>query len=99
MSARLAVDIGGTFTDVVLETANGGAHALKVLTTTDAPERGVLEAARLRMALSAVLRCARRVAPCESAANKRWYSTSAASTSELLGNAPSSPRPSAGRPT
>ena len=40
MSARLAVDIGGTFTDVVLETADG-AHALKVLTTTDAPERGV----------------------------------------------------------
>ena len=41
MSARLAVDIGGTFTDVVLE-RDGGAHAIKVLTTTYAPERGVM---------------------------------------------------------
>ena len=49
MSARLAVDIGGTFTDVVLETADG-AHALKVLTTTDAPERGVLEGVRTILA-------------------------------------------------
>ena len=50
MSARLAVDIGGTFTDVVLETADGGAHALKVLTTIDAPERGVLEGVRTILA-------------------------------------------------
>ena len=49
MSARLAVDIGGTFTDVVLETADS-AHALKVLTTTDAPERGVLEGVRTILA-------------------------------------------------
>ena len=49
MSARLAVDIGGTFTDVVLETADA-AHALKVLTTTDAPERGVLEGVRTILA-------------------------------------------------
>ena len=48
-SARLAVDIGGTFTDVVLETADG-AHALKVLTTTDAPERGVLDGVRTILA-------------------------------------------------
>ncbi|MFO1091428.1 MAG: hydantoinase/oxoprolinase family protein [Hyphomicrobiales bacterium] len=41
-SVRLAADIGGTFTDVVLDV---GAKRLsgKVLTTTDAPERGVLE--------------------------------------------------------
>ena len=40
--ARLAVDIGGTFTDVVLE---HGSHRVtaKVLTTQDAPERGVLD--------------------------------------------------------
>ena len=40
--ARLAVDIGGTFTDVVLEY---GGHQVtnKVLTTPDAPERGVLQ--------------------------------------------------------
>src|SRR5882672_7235650 len=49
MSARLAVDIGGTFTDVVLETADG-AYALKVLTTTDAPERGVLDGVRTILA-------------------------------------------------
>ncbi len=41
--ARLAVDIGGTFTDVVLEHA-GGQDSLKILTTPDAPERAVLEA-------------------------------------------------------
>ena len=45
MSARLAVDIGGTFTDIVLETPDR-AHAIKVLTTPDAPERAVLEGVR-----------------------------------------------------
>jgi N-methylhydantoinase A len=45
MSARLAVDIGGTFTDVVLERGDK-AHAIKVLTTPDAPERGVIEGVR-----------------------------------------------------
>ena len=39
---RLAVDIGGTFTDVVLETANG-LKTKKVLTTPRAPEQGVME--------------------------------------------------------
>ncbi len=32
MSSRLAVDIGGTFTDVVLETG-ATSHSIKVLTT------------------------------------------------------------------
>jgi N-methylhydantoinase A len=41
-AARLAADIGGTFTDVVLE--HGGArHSAKVLTTPRAPEEGMLE--------------------------------------------------------
>ncbi|HUK04315.1 MAG TPA: hydantoinase/oxoprolinase family protein [Burkholderiales bacterium] len=51
--ARLAADIGGTFTDVVLE-HGGRRHSAKVLTTPRAPEKGmlqgmgkVLEAARL----------------------------------------------------
>jgi N-methylhydantoinase A len=40
-SARLAVDIGGTFTDLALE--HGGRRSTaKVLTTPEAPERGVL---------------------------------------------------------
>ncbi|MSP48187.1 MAG: hydantoinase/oxoprolinase family protein [Alphaproteobacteria bacterium] len=39
---RLAVDIGGTFTDVVLEAA-GGRLTTKVLTTPAAPEEGVIE--------------------------------------------------------
>jgi N-methylhydantoinase A len=39
---RLAIDIGGTFTDVVLTSAAGTA-SLKVLTTPAAPERGVLD--------------------------------------------------------
>ncbi len=42
---RLAVDIGGTFTDLVLETAQG-AQSLKVPTTPDAPEAGVLSGTR-----------------------------------------------------
>jgi len=43
-SARLAVDIGGTFTDLVLEHA-GRRTTVKVLTTPDAPERAVLDGA------------------------------------------------------
>ena len=38
---RLAVDVGGTFTDVALET-DTLLHTTKTLTTHDAPERGVL---------------------------------------------------------
>ena len=41
-SAKLAADIGGTFTDIVLEAA-GRRHSLKVLTTTEAPERAVMQ--------------------------------------------------------
>jgi len=41
-SVRLAVDIGGTFTDVVLETPDAR-HSTKVLTTRAAPEDGVLD--------------------------------------------------------
>jgi len=40
---RLAADIGGTFTDVALEAVHGRVTA-KVLTTPEAPERGVMEA-------------------------------------------------------
>ena len=43
--ARLAVDIGGTFTDLVLETP-AGSWSVKLLTTPDAPERAVLDGAR-----------------------------------------------------
>jgi len=39
---RLAVDIGGTFTDVALEAENG-LFTCKVLTTTQAPEQGVMQ--------------------------------------------------------
>src|SRR5438105_13473064 len=44
MRARLAADIGGTFTDVVLESP-AGRDTAKVLTTA-APEAGVLEGVR-----------------------------------------------------
>ena len=40
-SARLAVDIGGTFTDLALEHP-GGRSTIKILTTQAAPEQGVL---------------------------------------------------------
>jgi len=41
-SARLAVDIGGTFTDVVLELPEGGRVTTKLLTTYDHPGEAVL---------------------------------------------------------
>ena len=41
-NVRLAVDIGGTFTDVVVETATAR-HTKKVLTTPRAPEQGVMD--------------------------------------------------------
>ena len=44
-TARLAVDIGGTFTDLALE-RGGERWTAKVLTTPSAPERGVLEGVR-----------------------------------------------------
>ena len=39
--ARLAIDIGGTFTDLAL-IADDGRYSTKVLTTSQAPEEGVL---------------------------------------------------------
>ncbi len=52
-SARLAIDIGGTFTDVALE-ARGRIVAAKVLTTRAAPERGVLEGVSKVLGMAAV---------------------------------------------
>ena len=46
---RLAVDIGGTFTDVAVE-RDGACHTGKVLTTPHDPVRGVLDGARLALA-------------------------------------------------
>ncbi len=48
MTARLAIDIGGTFTDVALSVA-GKYHTAKVLTTSSAPEEGVLEGISLAL--------------------------------------------------
>ena len=42
---RLAVDVGGTFTDVVLKTPDTQTTA-KVLTTTSAPEKAVIAGAK-----------------------------------------------------
>jgi N-methylhydantoinase A len=48
-SARLAVDIGGTFTDLALE-HDGGRTTLKVLTTPAAPEQGVMNGVKAILA-------------------------------------------------
>ena len=45
-SARLAVDIGGTFTDLALE-QGGRRTTVKILTTPAAPEQGVMEGFRI----------------------------------------------------
>ncbi len=42
LRTRLGVDIGGTFTDVVLEHA-GESYSIKVLTTYAAPENGIID--------------------------------------------------------
>ena len=52
-SARLAVDIGGTFTDLALE-HHGGRATIKVLTTQAAPEKGVMDGVRAILATSGV---------------------------------------------
>src|SRR5215471_8041726 len=49
MDHRLGVDIGGTFTDVALD-SGGQRYTAKVLTTPAAPERGVLDAIRAVLA-------------------------------------------------
>ena len=49
--AKLAVDIGGTFTDLVLE-KGGRRHQAKLLTTPAAPEEAVLEGAQRILAES-----------------------------------------------
>jgi N-methylhydantoinase A len=51
--ARLAIDIGGTFTDFVLEDGQTRTEA-KVLTTPEQPERGVLDGVRLVLAQAGV---------------------------------------------
>ncbi|HEY0316335.1 MAG TPA: hydantoinase/oxoprolinase family protein [Sphingomonas sp.] len=48
-SARIGADIGGTFTDVVLEAA-GRRYSTKLLTTYDAPERALLDGIDLLLA-------------------------------------------------
>ncbi len=53
MSVRLAVDIGGTFTDVVLD-VDGALHTTKVLTTYDDPARGVMRGVAQVMAAAGV---------------------------------------------
>ena len=51
--ARLAIDIGGTFTDVALE-AGGPPVTTKVLTTPAAPEQGVLAGVRRVLEIAGV---------------------------------------------
>ena len=43
MSVRVGIDVGGTFTDLVaIDPASGAVRSRKVLTTPEAPARGVL---------------------------------------------------------
>ncbi len=52
-SIRLAVDIGGTFTDVVLD-RSGQTLSTKVLTTHEAPERAVIAGTRAILAQAGI---------------------------------------------
>ena len=54
MSVVLGADIGGTFTDVVLSRADGSLHAVKQLSSPEAPERSVLDAVARVLAESGV---------------------------------------------
>ena len=51
MTVSLAIDIGGTFTDAVLED-NKHRFTAKVLTTKDSPEAGFLTAAKKVLRIS-----------------------------------------------
>lgn len=51
--ARLAVDVGGTFTDLVLQ-SRGALWTVKVLTTAHAPEEAVLEGAHQLLTQSGI---------------------------------------------
>src|SRR3954471_16744089 len=51
---RLAVDIGGTFTDVAVDPLSGRV-TVKVLTTPEAPERAVMESVALATAKAGCL--------------------------------------------
>ncbi len=42
MGVRIGADVGGTFTDVVIELADGSFESTKVLTTHGGPEEGIL---------------------------------------------------------
>jgi len=42
---RVAVDIGGTFTDIVVMSGDGALHESKVSTTPDEPSRAVYSVA------------------------------------------------------
>ncbi len=46
---RIGIDVGGTFTDVALETSDGRLETSKVPTTPRAPERGVMTGVRLAL--------------------------------------------------
>jgi N-methylhydantoinase A len=51
IALRVGIDVGGTFTDLVaVDTASGQFVALKVPSTPQAPERGVLDAVRALLA-------------------------------------------------
>ena len=43
MAIRIGADVGGTFTDIVIELADGTFSSTKVLTTHQAPEVGILD--------------------------------------------------------
>ena len=58
-AVRVAVDVGGTFTDIVVMTSDGILHESKVSTTPDDPSRGVVDGlaallAELEIATSSV---------------------------------------------
>lgn len=44
VALRIGVDIGGTFTDLVVAGREGSVHAFKTPTTPDDPARGMLDA-------------------------------------------------------
>jgi N-methylhydantoinase A len=48
----LGIDVGGTFTDAALVTADGAVHTAKVPTTPEDQERGVMQAVRQVLALA-----------------------------------------------
>ena len=84
MAWRLAIDIGGTFTDLVaLDEVSGRIHLLKVRTTSEDPSTGFIEGVD-------EIRAAAKILPAEISGETRTVGTRTPNRSKPKLNSPAS---------